>query len=92
MTAYNADKTSASFAVKSDCRMDSKELCKRGMVCRVSSRKLPTRPTMTKLFQRQPLRIKSEAIVLEGFSQKRFTCDMESAQGLSRRGPGSIQP
>jgi hypothetical protein len=34
---------------------------------------------MIKLFQRQPLRIKLEAIVSEGFSQNRFTCDMESA-------------
>jgi hypothetical protein len=82
--AYSADKTPASFVVKNDCRMDSKELCKRGIVCRVSSRKLPTRPTMTKLFQRQPLRIKSEAIVLEGFSQNRFTSAMEFPYGLSR--------
>jgi hypothetical protein len=52
-------------------------LYRHGIVRRARSRKLSTRPTITKLFQRQPRRIKSEAQAAEGFSQNRPTCETE---------------
>ena len=74
---------------ETDAHMASNDSRRSGRVRRIISRKALTRPTITKLFQRQPPRINRPAILREGFSQKQRT----SYTGpLARDVPGSIHP
>src|SRR5579871_2591623 len=63
--------------------MDSKHATRFGRARRIIPIKAPTAPTITKLFQRQPLRIKFDAVRRDGFSQKRLTSEIKSPGSLA---------
>lgn len=61
-------------------------------MCRIIFMKASTAPTITKLFQRQPRRIKCAASRRDGFSQNRLTSEIKLPDPPGREDPGSIHP